>query len=332
MESDLSALKIPSKYFFILAVFALINIFLIIFVLSSFVTPLASDSEQYLETAKYFNGQDAQIYPHRLLKPIVPFFAALGSYVFGLKPAFLFINSLLYFFIGFIIFKIIKLLFNNNFQALVGSLLFLTSYPMLEYGIAYMTDLAGWFFFALSVYLTLLFLKKPSAAQAMLIGFIAAFGFLAKESGGMGILFFALCATFLLKDNWAGKLKYLFVAGIFFIAPLSLWQIFIYLKFHYTYYDWYLVGQGSSAVYSKEFFRLFLKSLGATFLLSWFFVAAGLAKYRQLTKENRNILFALLPSSLTFVLWHGASSRLFFIPLFYGTAPLRGFSLLSDSC
>lgn len=313
---ETSKTAIPQKYFIIIAIFALVNILAINFFLQSYTTPFASDSEQYLATANYFRGLDSVIYPQRLLKPLVPAAAAVFSYIFGLGPAFLLINSVLYFFIGFIIFKIIKLLFNDDKQALIGALLYLAAYPMLEYGIVYMTDLAGWFFFAVSVYLTLLFLKKPSYNLAIFNGLLSAAGFLAKESGGMGILFFFICLFLVYKDSFVNKIKYLLSFASFFAAPFLAWQAFVYFRFYYSYYDWFFKYNEYSqpvGTYKREFFQIFIKSLGAAFLLGWIFVMLGLLKIKKALGDVKKILLALILPSFSFLLWFAASSRLYYI-------------------
>lgn len=301
---------IPKKYFAILTFFALANIFLLI-LLQPYTTPFASDSHEYIETAKYFRGLPYEFYGYRMIKPMAPVLTALFSYVFEIRSALIFLNSIFYFSIGFFVFKIIKLLFGSDKQALVGSFAFLTTYPMLEYSIAYMTDLAGWFFFIVSVWLTLLFLKKPTFKIVAINGLVSAIGFLAKESGGMGGLFFVICLFFISQEVFAKKIKYLAVYGLSFIVPFGAWQAFVYFKFHYSYYDWYLFNRTGANAYKREALRLVIKSLGASFLLGWPLALAGAIKMRQAPLEAKKIILALIPPSFSFLLWFAASSRLF---------------------
>ena len=305
--------KIPRSYFIGLAIFAVLNVFVINVFLLKFTAPFSSDSEGYAMTAQYFRGEAAPA-AQRLLKPLMPFFIAISSYVFGLKPSFLFLNSIFYFLIGFVIFKIVKLLFDDDKQALTASILFLASYPMLEYGITYMTDLAGWFFCALSIYLTLIFLKEPRHKWIILNGLVSLAGFLTKEYIAVGILFFFICLFFIFKGDFGQKIKYLAVYGLAFAPVFLAWQAFVYFKFHFSYYNWFALGRAQ--LYKEQLVRVLAKSLGATFLLAWPLVFIGVLKIRKMAGENRKILFALLLPSLLPLLWIGASSRLFYVIAF----------------
>jgi hypothetical protein len=316
MENNVTYFGISKKYFFILFIFSLLSILILNIFLQPFVIPFNSDSEGYLETARYFLGQiesGSIQYPQRLLKPLEPLLAGAVSYIFDFGPAFNFINSLFYFFIGFIIFHIIKLLFNDDRQALIGAILFLTSYPMLQYGIAFMTDLGGWFFFALSVYLTLLFLKRPSYKLIIINGLISAIGFLTKEYVAPAGVFLVICLFLIYKGKLTQKIKYLVVYAVYFLIIFAPWQLFIYLKFHYSYYDWWRLGYFVSSGFHESPIRLIIKSLGATFLLGWIFVFYGLLKFRQVAKENQKIIGILVFSSFSFLLWPTASSRIFYV-------------------
>ncbi|MBI4812161.1 glycosyltransferase family 39 protein [Candidatus Falkowbacteria bacterium] len=303
-----------NKYLIILFCFVVLNIIFINF-FPNFATPFNSDSEQYLESAEYFRGLEATAYPQRLLKPLMPFLVAVLSPVFGFSAPFLIVNSLFYLFIGFLVFKIIKLMFGDERQTLVGSLFFVSAYPMLEYGIAFMTDMAGWFFFVWSVYLTLLFLKKPSPGLAVANGAVAAVGALAKESGAMGAVFFGLCVLFVHKDILWNKVKFIAAFAVFFLALFLPWQIFIFSKFHYDYYRWFAFNWSASSQspYAKEFALVSVKSLVATFFFGWLFVLAGIIRWKNIAPENKKIILALIPPSFAFFAHPAISSRLFYI-------------------
>jgi len=302
--------QIPKKYFFMIFGLALVNIFLLLFVLSSYTS--GSDQDQYFQTARSFLGHGEPVIS-RMLKPFMPFFAAVFSRVFGLEFSFIFINSIFYFFIGFVVYKIIKLIFNDDLMALIGTLFYLTAYPMLEYGVSYSTDISGWFFFLVSVYLTILFLKKPSYIILAVNGLITAVGFLAKESGGMGGLFFAICLFFIYKGSFTEKMKHFFVFSFAFLIPFAAWQAYVFMKFNYSYFNWYFNNTRLAGAYIKDFFKIVIKSTIATFLLGWGFVIVGLTKIKRMPLEAKKIILALILPSFSFLLWFAASSRLYYI-------------------
>jgi 4-amino-4-deoxy-L-arabinose transferase-like glycosyltransferase len=311
--------KISRKYFIFLFVFAAANILLICSLFSRFGAKFGSDSEEYLTTAKYFAGQGALVNNDmvklfgRLLKPVFPLSVGILSPLFGFRAPFIIINIIFYLAIGFFVFKIVKLLFNNERQALAASMLFLTAYPMLEYGINYYTDLAGWFFFVLSVYLTLLFGQKPSYRLVVWNGIISAIGFLTKESGGVGTLFFVLFLFFIYKDSFINKLKYLLTIAVVFWLPVVLWQVFVYFKYNYSYVDWFALSRRGDEIFRQDYFKIIPKSLAATFFLGWSFVLLGLVRIGKATPEVKKVVLALVLPSFSFLIWFGASSRIFYI-------------------
>jgi len=311
--------KISRKYFIFLFVFAAANVLLICSLFSHFGAVFSDDSQEYLTTAKYFFGQGELVSSDmpklfgRLLKPVFPLSVGLLSPLFGFRAPFIIINIVFYLAIGFFAFKIVKLLFNDERQALVASMLFLTAYPMLEYGINYYTDLAGWFFFVLSVYLTLLFGQKPSYKLVIWNGIISAIGFLTKESGGMGTLFFVLFLFFIYKDSFVNKLKYLMTIAVVFWLPVILWLAFVYFKYNYSYATWFALSRRGDEVFKQDYFKIIPKSLVATFFLGWSFVLLGLVRVRKAAPEVKKVALALILPSFSFLIWFGASSRIFYI-------------------
>ncbi|MDD5589874.1 MAG: glycosyltransferase family 39 protein [Candidatus Portnoybacteria bacterium] len=304
---------IPKKYFLAIFIFSLGNILLVNFLVFSGGTPFTPELNEYGDIADLFKGDSQLVFVYRVLKPLVSALASFFSLFLDMKESFLLVNSVFYFLAGFIVFKIIKLLFRDDAQALIGAFLFLTGYPMLNYGIPYISDIGGWFFFILGVYFTLIFLKNPSWRLAALNGLTAGIGGLAKESGTMGGIFFLICLFFLLKKSFKEKMKYFAFFVPAFWIPFGAWQIFSYFKYDYSYFNWYFDNAALSVHYWAEFFRLVAKSTFATFLAGWIFVLVGVLKIKEMTLENKKLLAALVFPSFSFLLWFAASSRLFYV-------------------
>src|SRR3989338_1516227 len=130
-----------------LLVFAVANLFGI-WAAQPFV--VSGDSLAYFETAKFLGGLEGGVlHPARILKPLGPMLAYLIGQVTGrgVEEGLLIENVIWYLLMAPAIYALLRRMSGGNRnQALWGSVLFLSAYPMLAYGISYMTDISGWFF------------------------------------------------------------------------------------------------------------------------------------------------------------------------------------------
>jgi len=307
----------------VLGAFCIVSIFLLVFVLNNFTIGYSgSDSRSYIETAKLLTGQQyKEIIPYRLLKPAAPFVIGVLSFLMNMNTAFLLLNSVLYFLITILVFKIVVMLFNNQRHALISAVIFATSYPILEYGVTYMTDLPGWFFFVFSVYLTLHFLKRPSYWLSAFVGAVVAVGALTKETGALGGVFFVLSSLFLLEGGIGQRFRYVVVFFVVSIVPFAMWQVHVFNSIGYSYYDWYMRGEDyvANSFATLPRLPLLVKSIGGAFLLGWIVAVIGAIRLFLASRSNSAyksltlIILFLIISSSAFLLWPVPTSRFVFV-------------------
>ncbi|MDO8601400.1 MAG: glycosyltransferase family 39 protein [bacterium] len=315
-----------NKYLIFALVFAVLNMAAVIFI---FGFRTYGDTSSYINAIHWFQGESVGVLdPWVVLKPL-GILLALPFEFLGAGAGLVVQNIVFYLLSAFLMFKIADLLFDNPFdklraskkQALLASIFFVTATQVLEVGLAYLTDMGAWFFYLLSIFLTLLYLKNKNGKLIMLAGFLSGVGVLMKENGGLGALFFGL--VILLSKDFKFKekiFKILRFAG-FFAIPILAWQIFMYQRFQLTSLDWYLFqlggfshGEGTGMVILKYFGQLF-RTLG----ILWIFFFIGL--WREIKEKNwqrLKIYLALLPGSLSFFLWPisaGGRSVFVFAPL-----------------
>lgn len=305
-----------NKYLILALLFALFNMGAIFLI---FGFQEYGDTSEYIDAIHWFQDKGAEVSPWRVLRPLGPLIAIPFEFL-GEGAGLIVQNMIFYLLAAFLIFKIVDLIYTNRKQALLASLFFVTVTQVIESGLSYLTDMGAWFFYLLSVFLTLLYLKNKNEKLIILNGFLSGLGFLMKENGGLGILFFGLIILFSREFNIREKIFKIIRFGIFFLIPVALLQFFMYQQFRLTSLDWYLVtlggtpGEGVLLTYLRWFGQL-LRTLG----ILWIFFFIGV--FREIMKKNWErikIFLALLPSSFSFLLWQtsGAGRPVFiFAPL-----------------
>jgi len=273
------------------------------------------DTEGYINTIHGFLGEEElEVFPW-VLRPLGPFLAMPFEFL-GEGAGLIVQNVIFYLLCAFLIFKIVDLIYHNKKQALFASFFFVTATSVIESGLAYLTDMGAWFFYILSIFLTLLYLKNRNEKLIILNGFLSGIGILMKENGGLGILFFGL--MILLSAGFSAREKIFKIIrfGIFFLIPIVILQILTFKYFQFTSLDWYLVGkpildEEGLLLVSLRYFGQFFRVLG----ILWIFFFIGLwREWREKNWERTKIYLALIPSSFSFFLWSiAAGGRVVFI-------------------
>ncbi len=325
------------KYLVFALFFALLNVGAIFFI---FGFQQYSDSQDYFQTIHWLRGESPYVDAERALRPLGPILAAPFEF-FGEGAGLIVQNLLFYLASAFLIFRIVELLFRNKKQAVLAVMLWVTATPMLEYGLSYLTDTGAWFFYLLSIFLTLLYfyarkysfarnakptaypklaqehsLALPGESIFICVALISSMGVLMKENGSLGIVFFGMMLLLSREFSWTEKILKIIKVGLIFLAPLILFQLAAYKFFQYTSLDWYL--DNSSGAPGESILLVGLRYLGQLFRILgiiWPLVLWGLfLEWREKNWDRLKIYLALLPPSFSFLLWTvGGGGRTVFI-------------------
>jgi len=283
--------------------------------------PVQSDTVRYIKAAQWFRGgMQGIIDPEAIIRPLGPIIAAPFEFL-GEGAGLVIQNIIFYIFSAFLIFRIAELVFGDKRKAFFASLFFITATPLLEFGLAFLTDMGAWFFYLFSLYLTLLYFRNRNEKLIMINGFLSGIGFLMKENGSLGALFFGLMILFSKDFNIKDKFLKIINFGTFFLIPIGALQLLTYKYFRYTSWDWYLKG-GLPGTNNEGFLMTNFRYLGQLFRVMgilWPLVLLGTWKeWKEKNQERLKIFLALLPPSFSFFLWNtsaGARTVFIFAPL-----------------
>lgn len=293
-----------------------------------FYTP---DTPCYVRGARLFfglpGGEDCDF---RILKPLPLIFPGLLEKATGIEAqyGFLIQNLIFYFLTCLLIFEIIRMVFKDEWQAFWGGLIFITAPPLLLYGLAYQTDMPGWFFEIMGIYATLRLFDKLTerALSPLFIGFILGIGFLWKESALAGVVFFSvyiLITELPAKQKWALWLY----AALGFLIPVLVSSVIVYHYSHYTFWSWYRY-QSSKPLGDDYHVVRFIQEAVRTFHVSWILLVVGLFRFLrvylqdQIDADEMRFLIASGATLLLWPIWPYPSNRIFYLsaPFLAGVA------------
>ncbi len=281
---------------------------------------IQKDTKTYINAMNFLSGQEVggEVYYNRILtSPLMLeltlfFKEAAGS----LLKSMLGINIIFYFLLIYFYFKLAQEVYKKSFAPYFCTILLLSSYPLFTFGTAYLVDMGGWFFFILSTYFAVKYFNTSKRTFFISSILASSIGILFKEYAILGIvnLGFLIIAS---NVPWKEKLLKIFKAGILFsIIPL-IYHIFIYYKYHYSYFDWYFYNvniYGPESAVTHTGFIILIKILGWLYLAGWPIFFYGLwQEKKHFSKKRARILLALLPASLTFLAWPALTQRIAFI-------------------
>jgi len=302
---------IKSKYFLLYAL-AVLNLVVALYVIE--ISFWSSDSETYLSAMKFLQGDRLSKIPYnRLITTPFMLYASIffGYFTGGLFKGMLAVNLIFYFLIIYVFYKLAFEICQDNKTAFLSSVLFLGNYAIYNFGIAYTADMGGWFFFILSSLLALKYYNNKNKKFYYLAIIAAGIGVLFKEYGALGIISLAML---ILISNFSSikKFKEIIIAGLLFAVIPIFYNILFYLKFHYSYLDWYFFN--ISAHGQSYGLILLIKVLGWVYLAGWPIFAYGLLQEKKyFNRQRAYILAALLPASLAFLAWPALTQRIAFI-------------------
>ncbi len=257
---------------------------------------------------------------YRMIKPLPLLFSGLLEKITALPAEHgFFIQNIIFFILAaLLIFQLLQTIFNQN-QALLGTLAFISSPPMLIFGLAYLTDMAGWFFGLLGIFLTIRHFEilKEKKWPALTLGGLMGLGFLYKESALAAPLFLGIYTLFN-QINKKQKINLILLGALGFLIPVLISSYIIDHYFHYSFLTWFRFAQEKPF---GDYYRLlpFIKEIGTTLYLYWIFFVLGAIQLIKLWRagglgqKQKAFLWASGFSLLLWVIWSYPSNRIFYL-------------------
>lgn len=277
---------------------------------------MSTDGVTYIESAQFLSGSGGVPHPERLLKPLGPLAIGLFTKIFSgnYLDGFLALNIILYFVFAVAAWYFVRTFFNDDRWGFYGALLLLFAYPALKYGLDYYTDLGSWVLYLVALTGIILYSRNPSRRSFIITAFIVAVGFLWKE---YSVLAGVTLVLVLFSQSLISARERLVRLGLLVLIVsiiVGIAQYVVYVKFHFTYLDWYLIGtKGEIPAISEHTPWFMSKSFFAVFLLGWVAAILGAVRLKRLSSADRWLIISIgLPLVLLFF-WGYVSSRLYFV-------------------
>lgn len=287
---------------------------------------IGGDTASYVDAVKFITGEEMeagfdldQIKNRMLAAPATLFFISLGKMISGsIYGSMLTMNCLFYLIMAVCFYFLALEILKDKRAAFISSFFVFLNYDPVNFGIAYLTDMGGWMFFILNSFLAVRYFITKEKKYYWLTILFSCFGVLFREYGALGLL---NLTGLIFIDNKTKKEKMIEIgkALLLFFAFLSLYHLFFYFKFDYSYFDWYRFNLESYAFNqdSQKYYYSFLimaKVLGWMFLAGWPMFFFGVKKILEEMQSERNkILLALLPAAISFLVWPVLTQRIAFV-------------------
>lgn len=272
------------------------------------------DTDSYLLAIDFYSGRGDIIYPNRYLNPLYPVAAATFLPFLSAESSLTVLNII--FFLGLLglTYDLIRRVFKKESLGFMTAALVATAYPMLRYALPLQQDMGGFFWFVLTIYGAWRWFESKNWAWFYLASAAVAFGVLTKESGCMGAIFMGII---IILDKAKLKDKIIRV-GLFSILPL--FTIIVNARrgtdVDYDSLRWFIDNWQVYAPTNYTFIK-FVGVNSTAFNLAWIAGAVGLyfliKNWRQIDKNIKIYLLAIIPASLTYFLWPLFIGRTVFI-------------------
>jgi len=322
---------IKNKYPLLISIFVILNIFVAYFYIG-YQPELKKDAVEFFEAARFLQGDpvsDQMQLGRVITTPLFLYASIFVNYLFkDFSASFSVVNIIFYFLLALAFYFLALEIYKEKKIALLGSVLVVFNYYMIDPSNAHLADMSSWFFFVLSTFLAIRYINTFNRKFYYLSIIFAAIGVLFKEYGGLalGNLILLICVS---DIPWKQKLKDCSIAIILVLAPLLSFHTFIYLKYNYLYFDKFLNVEMASSVpgFESKSFGLLLKILGWLFSFGWLAFLFGVKEELKIKDLKRlKILLAILPVTLTFYIWPAITQRLAVIFMLW-LALIAGFGL-----
>lgn len=288
-----------------------------------------NDTSGFIDMIKFFRGYDVSFFAPRYLNP---FYAVVSAKVlFFLSPEQSLITTNIVFYYGmvFLTYGLIRRVFKNNFIGFVSAITIMTGYAMVRYALTQVQDMGGYFWFVLTLYAGWRWWEEKNKHWFYLGGIAVAFGILTKESGSMAALFVGI--LFLLdRVSWKERILNFVRFSVFPFVTIVI-NSFRGHDVDYNSANWFVTNWKVFAAENVTLLRWFGVH-ASTYNILWLFIAIGLyflvRNWRNLDRNTKIYLLAVIPSSLSYYSWPMFIARTVFISAWL-FAPIAAYGIYS---
>ncbi len=276
------------------------------------------DSISYLEAVNFLEGGIGHFenVAHRVITTFggLWFIIILSKLSGSLLGTWFAMNAVFYALSVFVFYKTLRLLFGDR-TALLGSLFFAGNYALLTFGLNFLMDMGGWFFYITSIYFLLKYAKFEERKHLLLASFFVGIGGLFKEYAFLPIIPIAIFIIFKNRKSLVKIIQESWLPAILAITPILTVYLWIFICFDYTYFDWLAVN-GETYVYSSRAIE-YIKSFGSLLNVLGVVFVAGVAvlsrKWNTLDSDTKLFLASTFISFLPVFIWPAITQRVLFV-------------------
>lgn len=326
MNQETLQINLPRNSRFLLFLFIALSIIVILVIY--FLEPIiAGDGMDYLNAISFLETGNKSIdfSPNRLLTTfgglqLIMFFS---SFFNSLPFAWIFINIVFYFLFNFFFYRIILGIHKDEKVALVSTLFLATNYGLLAFGLNFLLDMGGWFFYCLSLYFMWRYAETSDRRSILKSALSVGIGLLFKEYAVLGIIPIAFFLTYenINSRQWFLILKNILkkaaVPALLSVIPLLVLYFYIYFKFGYTYLDWLQTNKERYGDMNKivEYIKSFGSLLQILTILFIFGVREFIRQSKFLDTRTQLFIAACFLSFMPLFVWPGITQRVLFISM-----------------
>lgn len=203
------------------------------FFLFGFLRPIEFDSSSYIGAARHLFGLEGGFLDQsRITKPFVLIIPGLLEKITGIHCSWFFViqNLICLLMCGILVLQI-GLQMNASFRnAFYVMMIYVSCQPFAVYSLLVLTDITGWMFSLIMIYLVLKWNGNQSwkMLNLILLSCLAALGFLCKENALAGMVF-AFFMIFFSKEKLSRKFILMLCLNVGFVLVAGLVSILVYV-------------------------------------------------------------------------------------------------------
>ena len=283
-----------------LLIYSLVQVFTIILTIGSGIFP---DSQGYEEAIIQLHDSELTINERTKFllgsRSFALFFPYLLTFIFSPESSFIIQSSLCIIISSLFIFKLSNSILNDESVSFYSSIIFISSFPILYWGNAVLTEMVSYLFFILTTYLVItLFKKFPDNYSVIFVAIICGIGFLIKQNIMFSFIYFYPLLFFNKNERFKLNYKDIFYKSIlfltFYLLTIFITEVFLYLLFKelliFTFINDYIFSSHQSKEYFHKSSIYFVQTLFIAFGLLIPLLFIGLFSF--LRKKYNIIIFS----------------------------------------